>query len=309
MSDRAESGAAIPRVRRLFDQAYLLLCLAVLFWSGNFVIGRAVAETVPPVALAFSRWLVAGLILLPFAWPHLRRDGPALRRRWQAVLALAALGIAAFNTLVYVGLHSTTAINGLMVQSTMPVLIVLTSFLIYRERVTLVQAVGITVSLAGAVTIVARGDPGVLATLTVTPGDLWILAAVTAYAVYSVLLRERPAVHPLSLLAVLFLLGALMLAPFLAAEVWAGHVMRVDAATLAAIGYVALFPSIASFFCFNRGVELIGANRAGVFIHLMPVFGSLLAITLLGERFQVFHAAGMALILGGIVLTERGRRR
>lgn len=294
------------RLHRLYDQPYLLLTLTVLFWSGNFVLGRAVHDAVPPVGLAFWRWLGGFLLLLPFAWQPLQRDWHTLRQHWRPVLLLATLGVAAFNTLVYLGLQYTVALNALLLQSTMPVLIMLMSFLLFRETVHTRQTLGIVVSLSGVFAIVTHGDPARLAELAFNRGDLLVFTAVICYAAYSVLLRLRPKVHPLSFLAVTFALGALLLLPLYAWESLHLHrPMPLNLTALAAIGYVALFPSVLAYFCFNRGVELVGANRAGLFIHLMPVFGSLMAILFLGERFEVFHGIGILLILIGIILATR----
>ena len=291
----------------LLDQPWLLLMLPPLFWAGNFVLGRAVATagSVPPVALAFWRWVLGALILLPFAWPHLRRDLPVLVRHWKIVLLLSGLGIAVFNTFAYIGLASTTALNGVMIQSAMPVLIVGMSFLFFRDTITGVQALGIAVSLAGAVTLVSRGDLAALANLHFNVGDLWIFAAVTAYAAYTALLRRRPNVHGFSFIVVTFLLGALMLLPFMVMETMNGRPMPVSATSLASIAYVAVFASILAYICFNRAVQLLGANRTGLSIHLIPVFGSMLAMLFLAERPQWFHAAGIALIASGVVLATR----
>ena len=290
---------------KLTRHPYLLLTLASLLWSANFIVGRAVHGSVPPVALAFCRWAGASLLVLYPAWPHLRRDWPAIRRAWPILLLLAALGIAAFNTLVYTGLQTTQALNALLMQSTMPVLIVVMSFLLFRERVSKSQALGIALSLAGAATIILRGAPGALRTLTINHGDLLVMIAVLCYAAYSVLLRLRPAVHPLSFVAVTFAAGTLMLVPFFLGEIHGGRTLEFNLVTLLAVGYVAIFPSIVAYLCFNRGVELVGANRAGLFIHLMPVFGSLMAIAFLGEAFRWFHGAGIVLIAAGIFLATR----
>ena len=294
---------------RLWNAPYLLLVLTMLFWSGNFVLGRAVAEAVPPVALAFWRWFGGFLILLGFAWPHLRRDWPEILRCWRMMLLLSAVGVATFNTLVYIGLGSTTAINALLLQSTMPVVIILFSFLLFRDRIGLMQALGLAASLAGVAAIVGRGEPAALLALSFNEGDLLIFTAVVSYALYSALLRRRPAIHPLSFLAASFALGAAMLLPFHLWEHLAGNSLRANATTFLAIFYVAVFPSILAYLCFNRGVELIGANRAGQFVHLMPLFGSLLAIAFLGERFRLYHALGMALIGAGILLATRASTR
>lgn len=308
MSDKSIATApASAAWTRLWSAPYLLLALTMLFWSGNFIVGRAVNGAVPPIALAFGRWAGAFLLVIGFALPHLRRDAPVLRHSWPRLLLLSALGVAAFNTCVYIGLQSTTALNALLLQSAMPVLILLGSFLLFGDRPGALALGGVALSLAGVAVIVGQGSWASFAALTVNPGDAWILAAVAAYAVYSAALRLRPAVHPLSFLAVTFALGAAMLLPFAVAEHMAGRVVRGDLTTVLAMGYVALFPSVLAYACFNRGVELIGANRAGPFVHLMPAFGSVLAVLLLGEAFQPFHAAGIALIGAGIVLASRRR--
>jgi drug/metabolite transporter (DMT)-like permease len=244
------------------------------------------------------------LIIGP-AFKYLRRDFPEILRHWPAVLLLSALGIAAFNTLAYSGLQYTQAINAFLVQSLMPVLIVALSFLLFREKVRIVQAVGILVSLSGAATIIARGDLGLFMALQFNRGDLLVTAAIICYAGYSVLLRKRPHVHPLSFIAVTFWLGTVMISPLYLWESLNVRVMPLQFSSFAVIAYVSVFPSIVSYLCFNRGVEMIGANRAGLFIHLMPVFGSLMAIVFLGERLLWYHGFGIGLIAVGICLATR----
>lgn len=290
----------------LKNNAYLLLTLAVLFWAGNFILGRAFHSDIPPIALAFWRWCCASLLIIGPAFRHLRRDRQLLLAHWPVVLLLSAVGIAAFNTLAYSGLQYTQAINAFLMQSLMPVLIVLFSFLIFSERVRPVQVLGILVSLCGAVAIIARGDLALLAALEFNRGDLLVAAAILCYAGYSVMLRKRPPVHPLSLIAVTFWLGSAIILPFYLWETLHVRPLVIQPVTVVVVGYVALFPSIVSYLCFNRGVELIGANRAGLFIHLMPVFGSLMAILFLGESFYWYHALGICLIATGIVLATRG---
>ncbi len=299
--------ATLPE--RLFQAPYLLLILATLFWSGNFVLGRAVRLDVPPVGLAFWRWFGGSLLVVGFAWPYLKRDWATLRRHWRIVLALAVLGVTIFNTLIYTGLQFTTAINALLMQSTMPVIIVVMTYLFFHEAVTPLQTVGILLSLTGALTIISRGNPQILLSLSLNVGDVVIFVAVICYAAYSTFLRRRPALHPLSFLAATFILGTAVLSPFYLWENLAGRVMAFNTVTILAVLYVAIFPSILAYLCFNRGVELIGANKAGLFFHLMPVFGSILAILFLGESFRWFHALGICLILGGIVLATRIGRR
>jgi drug/metabolite transporter (DMT)-like permease len=239
------------------------------------------------------------------ALPHLRKDHRALRKAWPAVLILAILGIAAFNTLAYSGLQYTYAINAFLLQSLMPVMIVLLSFVIFREKVTKLQCLGILVSLCGAVTIVARGDAEVLLSLSVNRGDLLVFTAIACYAGYTVMLRKRPHVHPLAFLATIFWLGSIILVPLYLWETLTVAKLVLNPANLMVIAYVMVFPSIISYLCYNRGVEMVGANRAGLFIHLMPVFGSTMAVLFLGEVFSWYHGVGILLIGAGIFLATR----
>ena len=292
-------------MRKFKDRPYLLLTLAVLFWSGNFILGRAFHTEIPPVALSFWRWVGAALLVTVPALPHLRRDRRALYQHWQAILILATLGIAAFNTLAYSGLQYTEAINAFLLQSLMPVLIVLLSFMLFRERVAKLQIAGILVSLCGAVAIIARGEIKVLLSLSINRGDLLVFTAIVCYAGYTVMLRKRPVVHPLAFIATTFWLGSLIIVPFYLWETLTVATLELNPANMMVIGYVMVFPSIISYLCYNRGVELVGANRAGLFIHLMPVFGSLMAVFFLGEIFSWYHGVGITLIGLGIYLATR----
>lgn len=293
---------ARPAARRLYDRPYLLISLATLFWAGNFVLGRAVSGEVPPVGLAFWRWFGGALIVAPFALPYLRRDWPAVRTSWRTLLLLGFLGIAVFNTLIYAGLARTTAINALLLQSIQPVVIIIFSYLIFRDTIGMRQALAVAVSLLGVVTIIARGDLRALAALAFNSGDLLVLVAIVAYAAYTALLRRRPPIHPLSFLLATFTVGVVLLLPLYIAEGLSGRPMQPTPVTLGAVAYVAIFPAILAYLCFNRSVELLGANRAGHFFHLQPAFGVVLAMIFLGERFAPFHAVGIALIVAGILL-------
>ena len=290
--------------RFLWSTAPLLLAFATLFWSGNFVLGRAVHEHIPPIALAFWRWAGAFVIVLGFAWPHLKRDAPVLRAQPGRLALLSLLGVATFNSMVYFGLNTTTVMNAVLLQSTMPLLIVLGSFLIYREPVRRVQMLALTISLAGVAVIISHGSLDALLGLSLRPGDGIIFLAVVFYALYSVLLRKRPAVHPLSFCAATFAIGSLMLLPVYVVEHVGYRQIHFDGPTALALVYVMVFPSLLAYLCFNRAVELIGANRAGQYLHLMPVFGTVLAAIFLGERLQTFHVAGAALIGAGILIAQ-----
>lgn len=300
----------LAAVAHWFWQApYLLLPLAPLFWSGNFVLGRAVRGAVPPIGLAFWRWAIAALILVGFSWRHVARDWPIIVRYRGVLLLLSLLGVASFNTLVYLGLQWTQAVNGLLLQSMMPVMIVALSYVLFRETVTPGQILGIVISLVGVVVIAGQGDVSVLRTLSLNRGDGLILIAVAAYAAYSVLLRKRPKLHPLSFLSVTFTTGALLLLPAYLWEHFGGRQVNVNPQTVFAISYVVIFPSILAYFCYNRGVELVGANRAGLFIHLMAVFGSVLAVLFLNEAVRLYHGIGIGLIVAGIVLVTSRKPR
>lgn len=285
-------------------RAALLLVLAVTFWAGNFLVGRAVRGDVPPVTLAFGRWVGASLLLAPFALRGAWRARAALWEGRGVVLALSALGVAAFNTWLYVGLQTTTALNAFLLQAGIPVLIVVLGAVAFREALPATRVAGLALSLAGAAWVVLEGDPARLATLQVARGDLWVLAAVASYAGYSVLLRRRPDVPGVPFAFTTFVVGALLLLPFWVVEARA-EPFAVGAEALAAWAYVTVFPSILSYLAFNRGVAILGSARAGPYLHLLPVLGSVGAVALLGERFAAHHAVGVTLVALGIALATR----
>ncbi|GAB4067264.1 DMT family transporter [Ancylobacter sonchi] len=296
--------------RRLNDAPYLLLSLTSLFWAGNIVVGRLAAGHVPPIGLAFLRWVIASAILMPFAWPLLRREWTLLRGHVVVVLVLSLTGIAAFNTMMYWGLQYTPAINALLIQSTGPLMIAFWSLAINRERLSLGQLAGILLSLLGVFVIICRGDPAVALHIDFNVGDLWAIAAMVIYGAYSALLARRPGMTPIGFLTVTTVLGSLMLAPLFIWERMEGVPFHADLKTLAVVVYIGVFPSVLAYLCFIRGVHLVGPNRAAPFFHLMPVFGSVLAIAFLGESFHLYHAVGYALVLSGIAIaTLWGRRR
>lgn len=286
----------------------LLLALANLLWAGNFVVGRAVAGRVPPLALSFWRWAVALLVLLPLAARDVRAHLPALRRAWPALLGLGLLGVGAFNTLVYLGLRQTTATNAVLLNSACPAFILVLAALTGAGRPGPRQLGGIALSLAGVLAIAARGDPAALRHLAFGAGDLWVLAAVLAWAGYTVLLPRRPAgVPPLALLAVLVAVGLAAIAPLYAWELSTGAAIAWSLPAAAALAYVGVMPSVVAYASFNAGVAALGPQRAAVYLQLLPAFGSILAALLLGEAFRGFHAAGIGLILAGVALAGGGR--
>ncbi|MDG5747577.1 DMT family transporter [Qipengyuania sp. XHP0207] len=264
----------------------MLLTFTALFWAGNAIVARAARELVPPVALAFWRWTIALAIILPFAWGHLRRDAPVIRANWKMLLVLGALGIGAFNTLLYTGLQETTALNAMLLQSGQPALILFLGAIFMGDRTTLRQIVGAAIALTGVLWIIARGNVDVLGTLSFNEGDLVIGLAVCFWAIYAVMLRHRPTIHPLSLFAVTLVIGIAEIAPFYALELSSDRHIVLQQESLLAIGYVSIFPSILAYLFFNRGVELIGSAGTGMYMNIMPIMGAGLAIVFLGEHLR-----------------------
>ncbi|MDX6807466.1 DMT family transporter [Terrihabitans rhizophilus] len=292
----------------LFARPYLLLTLTSLFWAGNIVVGRLLAGDIPPVTLALLRWTGAGLIALPFAWRSLVADLPLVRRHWKIMVLFSATGIGGYNALAYWGLNYTQALNALLVQSTGPLLIALWGLVLWRETLSLRQLLGILTSLVGVAIIILRGDPVHLAELKLNPGDILTFMALVLYGLYAALLRKRP---PLSnggfLLSTIFG-GIVLLLPFALLELASGARIHVNSTSVLAMLYITLFPSLIAYLFFMRSVELVGANRASPFFHLMPVFGSVIAILWLGEQAEWFHAAGFALVLAGVFVATRRSR-
>ncbi|HTP92663.1 MAG TPA: DMT family transporter [Xanthobacteraceae bacterium] len=289
----------------LFDQPYLLLSLTSLFWAGNTVLGRFIAGHVPPITLAFIRWGGAFAILLPFAAAHLARDWPVIRKQIGVLSVLAFTGFSVYNTLAYYGLQYTTAINGLLLQSVAPLFVAMWTFALFGEKLTLRQAGGICVSLSGVLVIVCHGSLAVLLGIEFNRGDVCFLIALVIYGFYAAFLRKRPAIHPFSFLAVGMGGGALFLLPAVVWEIAGGRTMIFDAESVASFAFICIFPSLLGYLFLNRGIDLIGANRAAPFIHLVPVFGSVLAILLLGERFELYHAIGYGLVFSGITIATK----
>ena len=289
---------------------YLLLSLTAFFWALNWVVGRAMAGRVTPFALTFARWLVAVVVMMPFAWPEIRAHRALIRREWKRIAWLALWGTGPYNVFAYYGLQYTTATNGVILNSAVPVLIIVFGWALYRDTITRMQALGVAVSLVGVLAILTRGDPAVLAHFTLNKGDLVVLAGMACWSAYTVFLRTKPAGLPgLALLACCASIALVLLLPFVVLEMMFFHGrFEVTPAAVSAVVYLGVFASFVAYIFWNRGVAEVGANVAGIFMHLMPVFGALLAWIFLGERIRPFHVAGMALILAGIALTTRAKR-
>lgn len=282
---------------------YLLLILTTLFWSGNFVLSRGMHTDIPPMALSFWRWVLALAILLIFCWRtvYLQRHLLITKRRFIVVQGL--LGVTSFNSLIYLAVQTTTAVNAVLINSGTPILIALCSLAIYRERLSGRQWLGILTSLIGVTLIMAGGDPKSLMGLEFNRGDLLVLLAGLTWALYSVNFRNYPKeLHPFAFQTGIVIVGILGIVPLYLAELMLGYRMPVTAPTIGTIVYVAIFPSVLAFIFWNRAVRDIGANRAGTFIHLMPVFSSILAMMFLNETIELFHMQGITLVFIGIFL-------
>ncbi len=295
--------------RRLWERPLILLWIAPLLWSGNIVLGRALGNIYPPVALAAGRWIVALAVLAPFVAGRVWKQRQLLRVHWGLVLACGAFGVAGYNALVYVALQTTPAANVAFLNSTLPLMVPVAAMILNHEAVPARTIVGIGVSFAGIAWIVARGELSALRGFSLHGGEFLVLIAVTNYALYSVLLRRKPAtLEPLVFLAATMVAGLLVLAPFLAWELATGAHVPFDARSVGAVVYIGLFASLISFILWNRCVAMLGSTVTGISFHLVAVFSALLAFITLGERVHSFHLIGIALILTGFFLaTSRTR--
>jgi drug/metabolite transporter (DMT)-like permease len=283
--------------------AFLLLALANLLWAGNWVTGRALRDAFDPITLNFLRWIVAVAVLAPFALPRLRGKWPIVRRHAGILFVLALFGVTIFQSLVYAGLRTTTAVNAVLLNASIPMFMLLCSWLIERERATRNQVLGMLISLAGILIILARGETATLLQLQLHAGDFWILLAMPVWGIYSVLLKRRPPeLGGIELLFVISVMGAALLVPVVAVLALQSPLQWPGEAAALGVLYMGIGASVLAFIFWNRGVAVVGANAAGFTIHLLPAFGTLLAILFLGEAFAGFHAAGIATILAGVLL-------
>jgi drug/metabolite transporter (DMT)-like permease len=307
MSASGQTSRAASPGSWLANQPYLLLSITALCWAGNAIVGRLAAGHIPPVTLSFLRWTFAFLIILPFAWKHLKRDWGAIRSRLGTMIVLSVTGIGAFNTLQYWALEHTQALNTLLLQSAGPLFVAIWSLILLGVRLKLAQAGGIVLSMTGVLVILLHGDLTALASIQFNKGDIIFTVALAIFGFYSVLTLKRPNIHGLSFVGFTFGCGAACLIPLWIWELFSRPVMQLDTANLLSLFYVAVFPSTLAYLCFNRGVQLIGANRAAPFFHVVPVFGSAMAIVFLGERPQLFHIIGFALVLTGVFVASGSR--
>lgn len=293
-------------MKRLHANPYLLLTLTALFWAGNMVMGRGIRGDVPPIALAFWRWTIALILLAPLALPHVRSQWSRLQAAWPTVVVLGLLGVGCYNTFAYLALQHTTATSATLLNSFIPVATLAFGFLLFGKRLRRAELIGVMVSLCGVAAIVSRGSIDTLLALSLNTGDLWMLAAVTVWGLYTVGLQKRPeGVDPMLMLAAFTVIGLLALTPAYVWELASGRRISLNLASLGGILYTGIFPGFLGYVFYNAGVAAVGPARGSLFIHLMPVFATVLAAIFLGERPQWYHFVGIALVLSGIFLTTR----
>jgi drug/metabolite transporter (DMT)-like permease len=283
---------------------YLLLILTTLFWSGNFVLSRGMHAEIPPFSLSFWRWAVALLILSCFALRHLLAQRKLAIKHRKFIIVQGVVGVAGFNSFVYMAMQTTTAINAVLVNSCIPVIIVLFSWALFNDRLSVRQWLGVATSLCGVLLIISGGQPATLLALDFNRGDILVFIAAILWAFYSANLKRYPkGLHPLAYQTGIVLVGLAILLPLYLLELSTGRTTTISTGSIVTILYVALFASVLAFIFWNRAVAMLGANIAGPFIHLMPVFSTILAVIFLGETLTPYHIQAILLIFGGILIT------
>jgi drug/metabolite transporter (DMT)-like permease len=288
-----------------YNNPYLILLLVTALWGGNAVVGKLAVGHVSPWVLTFCRWLLADIVLLVIAWPHLKKDWRVLVSRPAYIISMAAMGFTGFLILLYSSLVFTSAVNVSIIQAGIPMMIFLLNFLVFRIRTLPMQIIGYSLTLLGVMIVVSQGHLERLLSMQFNIGDLMILVATVLYAAYSVGLKSKPKVHPLSLITG-FALAALVIAvPFAAIEtVYMDGKWPTSTEGFLVVAYVSIAAAVISQTLFLRGVELIGSNRAGIFINFLPVFGSLFAVIFVGESFGLYHLIALVLVVGGVMLAQ-----
>uniref|UniRef100_A0A2A4Z4P1 EamA family transporter n=1 Tax=OCS116 cluster bacterium TaxID=2030921 RepID=A0A2A4Z4P1_9PROT len=290
----------------LYNQPYLLLILTTLFWGGNMVNSRYIANDFGPISLAFLRWGIAIIILTPFAIKYIKADWQQIKQNWLILAVMAFCGVTTYNTMVYIGVKDTTAINAVLTTSLGPIIVFVWCFILFKEKVRFLQFIAILISLLGIMFIIFKGDFANVVNFNVNKGDIIIIIAIAFYALYSALLRKKPNMHWFSFIYITFLMGEIMILPFFVWEIYdQGNQMFIGVKSIATLAYISIFASILAYIFFNRAVALIGANVAATFFHLIPVFGTILAIIFLGETLYYYHMIGFSLVILGIYLGSK----
>lgn len=288
---------------------FILFTVPPLLWAGNYIVGRAVRNDIPPVTLTVVRWAIALLFIMPFALPHMRRDIRRYAAHGLRIVAVSLSGVAAFSLLVYFGLHHTSGTNALLLNSCIPVLIMLFSALFFKGSLNMLQLSGLAVSCCGVLVIIFRGDPHGLANLAFSSGDLLLLGAMACFALYTLWLRGIPAdINRMGLLGVQVIITLMAVIPLWMTESRSAPAVHWNLHTISAVIFLGIFPSFISYLLYNRCVEAIGAARAGLSIHLIPVFGVTVSVLFLGESLHLYHVAGIAIILAGVTFASRQKK-
>ena len=287
--------------------AYILLFLTTLFWSGNFIVGKAASiYEIPPFSLNFYRWLFAWLILLPFTYKEILKKKDYILNNLGLFIILGVTSITIFNSIVYYSLNFTQVISGVLMISTIPVMIIFISSLLKIEKTNFFQIIGVALSLIGVVFIVTKADIEILKTLNFNKGDLTMVIAMFSWATYSALLKKKKyELSQISLLEVVITFGLVFLIPIYFVEMNMGYLIKLGKPFYLTLTYVVLFPGLCSFFFWIKGISIIGANRSGIFLHLMPIFGAIMAMLIFDEKFMFYHFLGAIFILMGIILSNK----
>jgi len=290
-------------------KAYIFLILATLFWSGNFIVGKAASFfEIPPFTLNFYRWTFAWLILAPFTLKEIISKKKYILENIKLIIILGITSITIFNSIVYYSLNFTQVISGVLMISTIPVMIITFCWLLKIEKTNIYQILGVIFSLLGVLVIITKADIEILLDLNFNKGDLWIVVAMFSWALYSALLkRKKIELSQLSLLQTIITAGLIFLLPAYLIELSLGYKAIIGMPFILTLTYVVLFPGLASFIFWIKGISIIGSNRSGIFLHLMPIFSTIMAILIFGEKFMIFHLIGAMLIIIGIILSSRGR--
>ena len=289
--------------------AYIFLILTTLFWSGNFIVGKAASlYEIPPFTLNFYRWIFAWLILAPFTLKEVIDKKNYILKNIKLIIILGITSITIFNSIVYYSLNFTQVISGVLMISTIPVMIIFFCWLFRIEKTNVYQIFGVIFSLSGVVVIITRADLNILLNLNFNKGDIWMVVAMFSWAMYSALLRKKKfELSQLSLLQIIITAGLIFLLPAYLVELSLGYKTSINLPFISTLTYVVLFPGLASFIFWIKGIAIIGSNRSGIFLHLMPIFSTIMAILIFGEKFMIFHSIGAVLIIAGIILSSRGQ--
>ncbi|WP_435090678.1 DMT family transporter [Candidatus Pelagibacter bacterium nBUS_30] len=287
--------------------AYIFLLLTVTFWAGNFIVGKfASLYEVPPFSLNFYRWFFAWLILAPFTIPEIFKKKEYILRNYKLFIILGVTSITIFNSIVYYSLNFTQVISGVLMISTIPVMIMFFSFILKIEKTNIFQIIGVILSFLGVIIIITKANFEILKNLDFNKGDITMVVAMFSWALYSTLLkRQKYELSQLSLLQVVMTFGLIFLIPIYFIEYQIGFRINLDKPFILILSYVVLLPGLASFILWIKGISMIGANRSGVFLHLMPIFSAIMAMIFFNEKFMFYHILGACFIVTGILLSNR----